>query len=54
MVQCAMATARLHTLHGVLEETDGRLMAGEAVGGEVWPSGFRALDKVLLGGFRSG
>ena len=29
-------------------------MAGEAVGGEVWPSGFRALDKVLLGGFRSG
>jgi replicative DNA helicase len=29
-------------------------MAGEAAGARVWPSGFRALDQGLSGGFRSG
>ncbi|MEO6142518.1 MAG: DnaB-like helicase C-terminal domain-containing protein [Dermatophilaceae bacterium] len=49
-----MTTERLLTLHSVLEETDGRLKAGEAVAGEVWPSGFGSLDAALTGGFRSG
>jgi replicative DNA helicase len=49
-----MTTERLDTLHSVLEETDGRLKAGEAVSGKVWPSGFGSLDRVLGGGFRSG
>ena len=49
-----MTTERLRTLDSVLEETDGRLKAGESVGGRVWPTGFHSLDKVLLGGFRSG
>jgi len=49
-----MTTERLHTLHSVLEETDGRLKAGQSVGGTVWPSGFGALDKALIGGFHSG
>ena len=50
----AMTTERLQTLHSVLDETDGRLKAGEAVAGGVWPSGFGSLDVALGGGFRSG
>ena len=49
-----MRTDRLKTLHSILEETDGRLKAGEAAGAKVWPSGFGALDRALTGGFRSG
>ncbi len=49
-----MTTERLNTLHNVLEDIDGRLRAGEAVEGKVWPSGFGALDRTLTGGFRSG
>lgn len=49
-----MTTGRLQSLHGLLEETNGRLKAGEAAGAEIWPSGFGALDKGLSGGFRSG
>ena len=49
-----MTTERLQTLHSVLDETDGRLKAGEAVAGQVWPSGFGSLDSALTGGFRSG
>ena len=49
-----MTTERLQTLHSVLHETDGRLKAGEAVAGQVWPSGFGYLDVALNGGFRSG
>jgi len=50
----AMTTERLTTLLSVLEETDGRLKAGKAVAGKVWPSGFGSLDRALTGGFRSG
>ena len=49
-----MRTDRLKTLHNILEETDGRLKAGETAGAKVWPSGFGALDRALTGGFRSG
>jgi len=49
-----MTTGRLQSLHSVLEETNGRLKAGEVAGARVWPSGFGALDKALTGGFRSG
>jgi replicative DNA helicase len=49
-----MRTDRLKTLHSILEETDGRLKAGESAGARVWPSGFSALDRALTGGFRSG
>jgi len=49
-----MTTDRLKTLHNILEETDGRLKAGESAGAKVWPSGFSALDRALIGGFRSG
>jgi replicative DNA helicase len=50
----AMTTDRLQTLHAFLDETDGRLKAGEAVAGQVWPSGFGSLDAALTGGFRAG
>lgn len=50
----AMTTERLQTLDSVLDETDGRLKAGEAVAGQVWPSGFGSLDTALTGGFRAG
>lgn len=50
----AMTSERLHTLHSVLEEIDGRLKAGITVAGKVWPSGFGSLDRALTGGFRSG
>jgi len=49
-----MTTGRLQSLHSVLEETNGRLKAGEVAGARVWPSGFGALDRALTGGFRSG
>ena len=49
-----MTTGYLQTLHSFLDETDGRLKAGEAVAGQVWPSGFGSLDSALTGGFRSG
>ena len=49
-----MTTERLKTLHSVLEETEGRLKAGEAPAAMVWQSGFGSLDKALTGGFRSG
>jgi len=49
-----MTTDRLQTLDAFLDETDGRLKAGEAVAGQVWPSGFGSLDAALIGGFRSG
>ena len=54
MVQCTMTTDRLQTMHAFMDETDGRLKAGEAVAGQVWPSGFGSLDAALTGGFRSG
>jgi replicative DNA helicase len=49
-----MTTGRLQSLHSFLEETNGRLKAGQVAGARVWPSGFVALDKALTGGFRSG
>ena len=49
-----MTTERLQTVHEVLQETDGRLKAGQAAGAKVWLSGFTSLDKTLAGGFRSG
>ena len=49
-----MTTERLQTLHSVLDEIDGRLKTGEAVAGQVWPSGFGSLDVALTGGFRAG
>ena len=49
-----LTTGRLQSLHSFLQETNGRLMAGEAVGSKVWPSGFLTLDQALTGGFRSG
>lgn len=49
-----MSAGRLQSLHRLLEETNGRLKAGEVAGASIWPSGFAALDKVLSGGFRSG
>jgi replicative DNA helicase len=45
---------RLKSLQMVLEQTNGRLELGEDAGAKVWPSGFRALDKALNGGFRTG
>jgi replicative DNA helicase len=54
VLQSAMSTERLQTVHDVLEETDTRLMAGQAAGAKLWLSGFPALDKILAGGFRSG
>jgi len=45
---------RVQSLHNFLEETNGRLLAGEVAGSKVWPSGFQTLDQALTGGFRSG
>ncbi len=49
-----MRADRLKTLHAVLAETNDRLTTNEPAGAKVWPSGFRALDMALAGGFRSG
>lgn len=48
-----VTAGRLQSLHSFLEETNGRLKAGEVAGSKVWPSGFLALDQALTGGFRS-
>jgi replicative DNA helicase len=49
-----MTTVRLQSLQRILEDTNGVLKAGKVAGARVWPSDFRALDKALSGGFRSG
>jgi replicative DNA helicase len=49
-----VTTGRLQSLHSFLQETNGRMMAGEAAGSKVWASGFLTLDQALTGGFRSG
>jgi replicative DNA helicase len=54
VLQSAMTTERLQTVHDVLQETDSRLMAGQAAGAKLWLSGFPSLDKIMAGGFRSG
>ncbi len=48
-----VTAGRLQSLHSFMEETNGHLMAGEAAGSQIWPTGFRALDEALMGGFRS-
>ena len=50
----AMNTERLQSVSGLLDETDARLEAGQAAGAKLWLTGFGALDRAMLGGFRSG
>jgi len=50
----AMTIERLASVTDVLAETDARLKMGQSAGAKLWLTGFRALDKALEGGFRSG